>query len=147
MDRRLVKSTFAIVDGGCQIKGFNRHQKNSDNIWINFILNQHRTHLEAAKAFAGQQQRVANLEQRSSQLEIFIKEQQQINQATLDALKALQAEMRAAGGQRRNKQRAIKQGYSDEEESDDDTEHVCDECQRTLKCLEYLVEKKLKVGH
>lgn len=29
--------------------------------------------------------------------------------------------------------------------ANDDTEHICDECQRTLKCLEYLVEKKLTI--
>ncbi|KXJ70945.1 hypothetical protein RP20_CCG021971 [Aedes albopictus] len=34
-----------------------------------------------------------------------------------------------------------------ETQSDDGTEHLCGECQRTLKCFEYLVEKKLTIGN
>lgn len=151
MDRFLVLAPHGCGYFVCQeAAGPSRNQETLHDQLASFHRNRQQINLEAIKAFAGQQQRVANLEQRSNMLEGFVENQTQINKATVDAMKAMQNEVRAGGMKKevmklKNNRRAIRQmaesieSYEEDvEESDDDMEHIRDECQRTLKYLEYL---------
>ncbi|EAT38663.1 AAEL009459-PA [Aedes aegypti] len=126
-----------------------------------FYIDQQKLNREAALAFQGQQQRVANLETRTNSLESAMDVQKKINSSTAKILEDLQAKThgRKMRKGRQKQRRAVQQRdegissdegssdeeYSDEESSDEDREKICDDCRMKLRRLTQLMDQQCKM--